>query len=337
MIAARRASTFAALTGLALGASACATARTAYDVPMDEPGPMAQNWRLPEQIVEGYTGGTLDEGALVRKLAPARVVYVAERHDRPPDHAVQLFVLTSLYRLDPSVALGVEMLPRTKQRFIDAYLRGDLDEAGFLAHVDWEETWGFDFALYRPLFEFAKFHDIPIVALNARKEITRAVARDGLDELDAELARELPELDLDHAEHRAYVREAFGLTDDGGDEVHPGFVFENFYEAQVIWDETMAETVAQTMTSSTAPKRMVVIAGSGHIEYRFGIPERAARRGVEPFRTVLPIVWDDLDDAEASLDRLVDESIADFLWLMSPKDQLPHPAPPRVASSDPEP
>mgnify|MGYP006292594193 CR=1 FL=1 len=329
---ARRAPTIAAFASLVAGASACATTRTAYDVPMSDPGLMAENWRLPEQIVEGYTGGTLDEAALVQKLAPARVIYVAERHDRPPDHAIQLFVLTSMYRLDPSVALGIEMLPRTKQKFIDAYLRGELDEAGFLAHVDWEETWGFDFALYRPLFEFAKFHGLPVVALNARKEITRSVARDGLDGLDDELARDVPELDLDHEEHRAYVREAFGLTDDGGDEVHPGFVFENFYEAQVIWDETMAETVAQTMTSSTAPKRMVVIAGSGHIEYRFGIPERAARRGAEPFRTVLPIVWDDLEDAPETLDRLVDESIADFLWLMSPRDRLPDPVPPRVTA-----
>lgn len=326
-----RAFRFAALAGFAAAASACATARTAYDVPLGEPGPMAENWRLPEQIVEGYTGGPLNEDQLVQKLAPARVIYVAERHDRPPDHAIQLFVLTRMYQLDPSIALGIEMLPRTKQKFIDAYLRGDLDEAGFLAHVDWKETWGFDFSLYRPLFQFAKFHDIPIVALNARQEITRSVARQGLEALSEELARDVPELDLDHPQHRAYIRDAFGLSDEDGAEAHPGFVFENFYEAQVIWDETMADTIAKTMTSSSAPARMVVIAGAGHVEYRFGIPERAARRGIEPFRTVLPLVVDDLEDPERDLDRLIDESIADFLWLMSPRDRLPPRAPPRVA------
>lgn len=320
MFAASRARSIASSVVLS-GSFACATTQPT-SFPLDDPGPMARNWRLPEQIIEGYTGTTLDEDELLRILRPARVVYVAERHDRAPDHAVQLAVLAGLYRQDPSLALGVEMLPRSKQAMVDAYVRGDYDEEAFLAHVDWERTWGFDFALYRPLFAFARERGIRIIALNARPELTRAVARNGLEGLEPALAEELPEMDLDHQKHRDYVRRAFGLTDESGEEVHPGFVFESFYEAQVVWDETMAETVARTLTSTAGPRRMVVIAGSGHVEFRFGIPDRAARRGAEPFRTVLPVLYDELDE---SVDQLVESSIADFIWLMSEDEPLPEP------------
>lgn len=322
MIASRRARPFAA-AALAAGSVACATAKTAYDVPLDDPGPMAQNWRFPDRIIEGHTGSVIDEQDLERVLRDARVVYVAERHNRPPDHAIQLRVFAALFAQEPELALGIEMLPRSKQAMVDAYVRGDLDEAGFLSHVNWKDTWGFDFALYRPLFEFAKVHGLPIIALNARKEITRNVAKNGLEGLEPELAAELPELDLDDEAHRAYIRDAFGLTDDDGEEVHPGFVFENFYEAQVIWDETMAHEVAETVTATTGARRMVVIAGSGHIEYRFGIPNRAARRGAEPFVTILPVVYDEL---EGPLEELIEGSIADLIWLISPEDRLPEPA-----------
>jgi len=281
---------------------------------------MAENWRLPERIVEGHTGSVVDEDELLRTLAPARVVYVAERHDRPPDHAIQLFVLVGMYRQSRDVALGVEMLPRSLQGAVDAYVAGEVDEAGFLDRVSWQETWGFDFGLYRPLFEFARAHEVPIIALNARREITRAVAEGGLENLDEDLAADLPELDLDHRAHRAYVREAFGVTDTDGEDAHPGFDFENFYAAQVVWDETMADTVARALEATDGPQRMLVIAGSGHVEYRFGIPERAARRGAEPFRTILPVVYDDLEE---DVHELVDGSVADYIWLMSPGDDLP--------------
>jgi hypothetical protein len=56
--------------------------------------------------------------------------------------------------------------------------------------------------------------------------------------------------------------------------------FENFVEAQLIWDESMAERAARYLDAHPG-RRLVVLAGDGHVT-RSGIPARLGRRsGVE--------------------------------------------------------
>jgi uncharacterized iron-regulated protein len=70
-------------------------------------------------------------------------------------------------------------------------------------------------------------------------------------------------------------------------------MLERFYTAQVVWDETMAEAVAETLTAPGAPRRIVVLAGDMHVREGLGIPDRAARRGATPYRIVLPVAADE--------------------------------------------
>jgi predicted metalloprotease with PDZ domain len=57
----------------------------------------------------------------------------------------------------------------------------------------------------------------------------------------------------------------------------------------LIWDETMAETVARYLIGPDGrDRRMVVMAGGFHVAYGFGIPRRAFRRLPESYAIVLP-------------------------------------------------
>jgi uncharacterized iron-regulated protein len=238
-------------------------------------------------------------------LARARVVYVGEAHDREADHEVELAVVRAMSSSERPLAIGLEMIQRPFQSVLDAYVAGSIDEAALLAGVEWEERWGFDFALYRPIFEHARAHRIPIVALNARREITRAVARGGLEALDEDERAELPsELDLTNAAHRAMVERALSE--------HPGMdaaMLERFYAAQVVWDETMAERVAAFL-SEHPEHHMVVLAGHMHVEAGLGIPDRARRRGAEPYAIVLPVAAGDDEELSRAVPR-----VADYLWV----------------------
>ena len=61
---------------------------------------------------------------------------------------------------------------------------------------------------------------------------------------------------------------------------HPrqnGQDFEHFLEVQLLWDEGMAQRAADYLQAH--PERhMVVLAGSGHLAYGSGIPQRLLRR-----------------------------------------------------------
>jgi uncharacterized iron-regulated protein len=253
---------------------------------------------LPHRIVD-QAAQSVEEAKLPARIAGARVIYVGEEHSNPHHHAAQLEVLERVYAQDAELALGFEMLPQTAQADLDAYLRGELDDKAFAEKVEWKKTWGYPFGLYKPLFQFARDHKLPAFALNAPRELARAVSHDTLTD---EQKKQLPEMKPGPAAHRELVREAFG------GHPHRRFAdarFELFYRAQLVWGESMAERTAAALKAN---KRIIVFAGDGHVR-RWAVPERAARRGAKPYLIVLPVLESDVKDAIA-------DSVADLYWVL---------------------
>ncbi len=270
---------------------------------------------IRERIEDLQTGQEVSFSLMMADLASVPVVYVGEEHDDPAHHDAELRILEALSERDPSLALGLEMVQRPFQSTLDAWVAGEIDEAALLEGVEWNERWGFDFALYRPLFLACRERGIRMVALNAEQELSRAVARRGVDGLDAEQRARLPELDLDVGPHRHMIEEALSG--------HPHMTpdrFERMYAAQVLWDETMAEGVAHTLSAADAPAHMMVIAGAFHVRYGLGIPDRADRRGAAPHRIVLPVSRDDDPDPSPSE---ASSPPSRYRWVWSGRHQTP--------------
>ena len=243
---------------------------------------------------DGKTGAPLSAAEFTERLRAAQVVYVGERHNSRSSHAAQLQVLKEVYALAPEVALAIEMLPRTLQPELDAYLAGSVDEAGFLAAVDWQHTWGFEFALYRPLFEFCRTHGLRMYALNAPRELAKAVRQRGVAGLTPAERAELPSgspWPAPEAHRRAiqdvFARHSFG-DEDKRTPAERVAAFERFYAAQLVWDESMAQGVTTILGAAHPPRRVVVLAGTGHVG-RFAIPARAARRGITTGLAIAPV------------------------------------------------
>ena len=225
-------------------------------------------------IVDEATVSTLQNQNL-QPLLTADVLYLGEHHDSAADHAAQLAILESIYAENPNVAIALEMFQRPFQPIIDRYLAGAISEADLVEQSEYEQRWGFPWGYYAPILRFAQAHQLPVLALNAPSEVVRQVAREGLSSLEAEDFRYIPSLDnLDtsNTSYQAFVKAAFGSH--GG---HGDFNFDNFFAAQVIWDETMAEAIANFKQASP-DTLVIVLAGNGHVVYGYGIPDRVARR-----------------------------------------------------------
>jgi uncharacterized iron-regulated protein len=246
-------------------------------------------------VVDTRTGARMTLERLAEALDGVRVVYVGERHDAPADHEAQRAIAAALIARGEPVAIGMEMFQRPFQAPLDAYVAGSIDEAELLRATEWEERWSMDFGLYRAILELARDARAPVIALNAAREVTRVIGRQGEEALTEEQRASLPrEMVRDDPEHLAMIMEAFG--EHPGVEMDPA-VLERFYLAQVVWDETMAERVAEVLASEGGPRRMVVLAGRMHVQRGLGIPRRAARRGAEPFRVILPLTERELEGA----------------------------------------
>ena len=260
----------------------------------------------PQAVLRVSDGSLVALEELVADLRSVPITYAGERHDQEADHRMQNLLFRALSDYDARTALGMEMFQRPFQPHLDLWSAGQLDEEALRRRTEWDARWGFDFAFYRPMLELARARNLPVIALNAPRELTRRVGRDGVASLDADTRASLPHLDLGVEAHRAMVEAALGG--------HGGLSdaqLAHLYEAQVLWDETMAETVADVMRAPDAPGHLLVLAGAFHVRAGLGIPERAARRGAPPYRIVL--VADDPAAAEALAEER--PRPADYVWV----------------------
>lgn len=233
--------------------------------------------------------------AVIEKLPQKKIAYVGEEHDKFAHHQVQLEVLHGLYRQTPKIAVGMEMFQRPSQKMLDDYIAGIIDERTFLKRSEYFKQWGMDYNLYKPILDFAREHRLPIIALNVQREIVDKVAKGGLDSLSEEEKQKIPQdLDFSDEEYRARLKEVFA---EHGQSKEKNFEF--FYQAQILWDETMAESI-DAFLKKNPDFRMLVLAGAGHLQYGSGIPKRSFRRNAFAYAIVLT-------------DTEVKKGIADFI------------------------
>jgi len=216
-------------------------------------------------------------------LTDKRVIYVGETHDRMDHHRLQLAVLEALHRAGRDLAIGVEWFQHSFQPVVDEFIAGRIDEAELLDRTGYYQRWRFDYRLYRPIVRYARAHGIPLRALNAPRELTDAVSRHGLADMPAEFRDQLP--DSYDRSNTAYEEQLAAIF-----EQHPMAGKDRlgrFIEVQLTWDETMAEQASDYLAANPG-KTLVVFAGSGHIAYGAGIPDRVQRRGAVPAVIILP-------------------------------------------------
>jgi len=207
---------------------------------------------------------------VLQSLADERLIYVGETHTRYADHMLQLSVLRSLPA--DQVSLGVEWFQARFQPALDAYLDGRIDEAEMLRRTEYFDRWGFDYRLYRPIIRYAREQGIPIIALNASRELVNAIRESGLEGLSEEMKAELPDgYDFSDSRYEQLLQVVFEQHN------RDQQAFERFRDIQLTWDETMAQNVAGYLQQHPA-RRMLVLAGRGHLSGRHGIPQRVTRR-----------------------------------------------------------
>ncbi len=133
----------------------------------------------------------------------------------------------------------MEMFQKPYQKTVDDYLAGRIDEGKFLNQTDYFNKWRYDYNLYKPIVDFLKEKNIPLVALNIDGDISRKTARKGIDSLSKNERKQLPdELDFSNELYRVDLHRVF--------DIHANETnlkdFNQFFQAQTLWDETMADS-----------------------------------------------------------------------------------------------
>lgn len=247
-------------------------------------------------------------GQILDTLLDSRVIFVGEKHDRHAHHLNQLEIIRHLHAAGADVAVGMEMFHQPFQPAVDAYLAGDIDERAFLAASRYYDEWRYDYGLYKPVVDFLRKNNIPLLALNIPGDISRQVARKGLESLDAGQKAELPNaLDFSNSAYRDELKAVF---DQHGSQTGIE-AFDYFLQAQILWDESMAARAARFLDAHPGHK-LVILAGNGHVRFGHGIPQRLFRRTGAPYTIIVQ-------------DEGLQKGIADHVLLTTAVDGNPAP------------
>ena len=234
-------------------------------------------------IVDVYQGEPVHFDTMMEDLAQVRIVYVGEIHTIAIHHKLQEQILEALASEDGPLAVGTEMFSVDQQATLDSWLKsGDSvdDLMTQLGMGRWTNLKDYELILLS-----ARRRGIPLVALNAPDYLVKKVAAHGTEHLtETEKSLIPPDFQKVNPDYDRLLRLRL--------RVHKAFQhmsLDRIVAAQSLRDCVMAESVNKFLDAEKEKnRRMLVIVGTGHLNYGFGIPERCESLNGLAYRIILP-------------------------------------------------
>ena len=281
------------------------------------------NEQRPGLWVDVYRGEPVRYEDVLDDLVGVRVIYLGECHALERHHGIQEAVLRDLARKGVPLVLALEQMEHVQQPQLDRYNAGEIDFKKLAEVTKWPARWN-NYKQYEPILTTASQFKIPVLALNARSETIRQIARKGgVKKLEPDVRKELPQnLQLNDPLYEKLLN--LQLM------VHMAATAERLRpmrEAQICRDEMMASVLCSFLKSERGKNRTaIVLCGAGHVSYGLGTVARVRRRLPDlKDRIILPSESGDLELSpeekavsraiEITHDQLreINQPIADYL------------------------
>ncbi len=228
------------------------------------------------QILDGHNLYPVQIEKALSEIKPGSIVILGELHGTKIQPLFQVQVMETIAKMGLKVSVGMEFFNYTHQSILDQYRAGFLGELEFLKQVKWG---GFSYDSYRPQVLFPKQGESTTIALNAPPFLTSKVAKTGISSLTKDEAALLPPL-FQKGNDLYYQRFKIIM----GDHVPNLETLGRYFEAQSIWDETMAWKASEFIKSNP-DQVLVIVVGEFHVQYGGGLPDRIKARGISDVTT----------------------------------------------------
>ncbi len=232
-------------------------------------------------------GRPVEHRDILEQAAMADAVLLGERHDRADHHRWQLHVAAGLFAYRPLV-LGFEMFPARLDPVLAEWVAGGLSEEAFLERAEWATIWGFPPEIYMPLFRLCRDCAIPMVGLNLKRSLVKAVGAGGWESVPEEEREGLTPASPSPMPYRRFI---FDLTGgprpDRAAQSPEDPAFDRFLRAQEVWDRAFATRIRTALHRPETPL-VVGIMGMGHVQFGGGVSWQLADLGVRRSHVLVP-------------------------------------------------
>lgn len=266
------------------------------------------------------------------------VVFFGELHAHSGNHLAQMRMFQALHERNPGITLSLEHFERDVQPLVDQYLAGEIGEK--VLEKD-GRAWPNYKSSYRPLVEFAKQNELPVIAAEAPKSAVICVGRKGPEIID-----EIPmpdrgwlaaELHVEEGPYKDKFMEFIAESsthggsskkseageegeEDGQETAMDPEMAEimrvmsmRSFSAQVLRDDTMAESIALHLKDNPG-RKVMHMNGTFHSASHLGTVERLKMRMPELKIAVITPV--EVQDSTAPGWTAEDATTGDYILLV---------------------
>ncbi|MBS6790914.1 ChaN family lipoprotein [Megasphaera sp.] len=266
--------------------------------------------KVPD-IVETATGRSLSVSELAHEVKGADVIFFGEFHDNAAIHELEEALFEALYdKKGRNLALSMEMAEQDVQPVLDAYLKGEVEEDTYLAQ---SRPWPNYKEAYGPVVEFAKKHELSVVAASIPRPAAAAYARTGtLDGIPEKWKPYVPEplypSSLAYERKFTKIMKALkGRAMPVSEETIP-----KLFAAQSLKDNAMAERLAAYKKSH--PDHLVYhLTGAVHSGGYLGTVEQLHRRRPDLDIQVITAVFAEPSETEARQAGTLHQDEGDYI------------------------
>ncbi len=207
------------------------------------------------------------------------VIFFGEFHDDSLVHYLEKSFLEAMFdRYDNSLVVSMEMFERDNQEIIDKYLKGKIPDSTFEKECRLWSNYQTD---YKPLINLIKENNSYLIAANIPRKYASMFAKSGLsfinkiESSERNFIAQKFKFDMGKYQIKFYKTMLSTFGKDKIEELTPNE--ENtvflFYGAQVLKDETMAESIANYLERNKG-KKVIHFNGSFHSEEGLGTVEK---------------------------------------------------------------
>ncbi|NNM25831.1 MAG: ChaN family lipoprotein, partial [Phycisphaerales bacterium] len=213
------------------------------------------------------------------RVAQSDIIILGEQHNDAMGHAVERSIVADTVERWPATTLTMEMLERDDQPLVDDYFDEIITVDQFRTMTR-SSAWGGPggwVAWYQPIIDAVRHGGGRLVAANAPRRYVRLARTDGYDRLRALPASrraffEIP-VDADDDAYHTRFRETMAGVHPEEDEAEK---IDALYRSQLVWDATMAASIAEAFADGAA--KVVHVVGQFHCDFQGGTVQQLRAR-----------------------------------------------------------
>jgi uncharacterized iron-regulated protein len=268
------------------------------------------------QAYDGHSGQAISFDQVTTMAGRADVVLFGEEHSDVVCNAIEAQLLATMSLEQRPVTLAMEFFEVDTQAALDAYLGERMSESEFRTLTRQKKAYTM---AHRPMIEYCRMTQIPVIAANAPWRLTRALRLSGqsFDDFRATtqpadrallpLSSEL----LGGGYHERFVEAMKDhVTDPPGSSSQPASQpttqpsaeekMLRGYRAQSLWDDTMAQSIAEHR-GEFPQQRVLLIVGKFHVAHDGGTGVKVRRR--RPQDNIMTIVYHGVTSTPLAFDE----------------------------------